>query len=131
MKQGALVAVQARDGGPFPIVQDATGVDQDVTVVADDCLLDNILHLHIIAALVVVPVRTNDLVLGFDVMFEAVLVGESVKVFEDFLCWRIDGRPVKLGLKAPCIIMRRNITGTSRACQTRCLGGTARRTYPG
>ena len=69
MEQRPLIFIQTWDCRPPPIVQDATSVDEDIAVVADDIAASNILNFDVVATAVRVPVGANDLVLGLDIVF--------------------------------------------------------------
>lgn len=105
MKQSALVLVKAGNGGPPPVVEDTSSIDENITVVADDGTAGEILDLDIITSSVVVPVGTNDLLFSLDVLLQTIFVCEPVKVCENLLCGRVHGGPVELGLKAPCVVV--------------------------
>lgn len=113
MQQRPLVLVQPWNGRPPPVIQDAAGIDEDVAVVAEEGPRRGVLDLDVVAAAAVVPVGADDLVLRLDVLLEAVLVGEAVKVLEDLLGGRVDGRPVEFGLEAPGVVVGGDVTGAS------------------
>lgn len=113
VQQGALVLVQTGDGGPAPVVEDAGAVDEDVAVVADNNAVGIVLDLDVVAALLGVPVRANDLVLQLDILAQAVLGGKALKIVEDVLGGRVDGGPVELGLEAPRVVVRGDIASAA------------------
>lgn len=63
-------------------------------MVTSNCAADEIFDLDIIASFAVVPVGANNLVLSLDEPLQIVFVCETVEVFEDFFCRRVNGRPV-------------------------------------
>jgi hypothetical protein len=69
--------------------------------------------LDIVAARAVIPIRSYDLMLGLDVIFEVILVGKVVKILENLSAAGIDPRPVQLWLETPCVVMRRHIARAS------------------
>jgi len=99
VQEHALVLVEAWDGWPRPVVQDARSVDQDVAVVEDGLARLEVLDLHIVATLLLVPVGAGDLVPRLDVPVEPVLARKVVEVGEDFLGRCIHGAPVQLGFE--------------------------------
>lgn len=113
VQQGALVLVQAGDGGPAPVVEDTGAVDEDVAVVADNDAVCVVLDLDVVATLLGVPVGTDDLVLELDVLAQVVLGGKALEVVKDVLGGRVDGGPVELGLERPGVVVRGNIAGAA------------------
>lgn len=113
VEEGSLVLLNARDGRPLPVVQDAAGVDENVGEVADRVARDVVADLDVVAVLLVVPEGADDLVLGLDVALEAVLVCEGVEVIKDLCRWWIDGGPVELGLEGPCVVVGGNIASAT------------------
>ena len=110
VQEGALVLLNAWDGGPSPVVEDTACVDQDIAVLGQLGAILEVFDLHIIAALLLVPVCANYLMLCLDVFVEVVLAREGIEVAEDFLAAGVDGGPVKLWLKRPCVVVRWDIT---------------------
>lgn len=74
-----------------------------------------ILNLHIVTCICIVPISSDDLVLCLDIVLQAILVCKPVKVCVNLRAARIHSRPIKFWLKTPCIIMRWNITRTPGA----------------
>ena len=94
MQQRALVLIQTWNGGPLPVVEDSAGIDEHVAVLAEDSVGLEILDPDVVTSLVVVPVGTDNLVPDLDILLQAVLVGEVVKVLKDLLGRRIHCGPV-------------------------------------
>lgn len=113
MQQCALVLVEPRNGRPLPVVEDAAGVDEDVAVIADDSTGGQVLNLDVVTSALVVPVGADNLVAGLDVLLQAVLVGEAIKVVEDLLGRGVDSGPVELGLEAPGVVVRGDVAGAA------------------
>ena len=90
MKESSFVVLQTWNSRPLPVVQDTTGIDQDIAMIADNAVGVKISNLDVVASALLIPVGTNDLMLCLDVVLQAIFVGESIEVFEDFLCWGID-----------------------------------------
>jgi len=82
-------------------------------VVADDGAGCNVLDLYVVAAVFVVPVGANYLVLGLDVLVEVVLLGKALEVVEDLIRRGVDRRPVEIRLEAPGVVMRGDVAGTA------------------
>lgn len=79
----ALVILQAVDIWPLPVVQETSGVDNDVGVVVDDGTISGG-DLDVPLSLLSVPCRSRDRVAEFDVLLEIVLCGEPLEVVVDF-----------------------------------------------
>jgi hypothetical protein len=74
-------------------------------MIVHDLAADKVLDLHIVAALRLIPSCPSHLMLCLDVFVETVLSCKVVEVGEDFSRAGIYGRPVKFGLKGPCIVV--------------------------
>jgi len=95
VQQSAFVLRQPGNRRPSPIVENATGVDQDIAVILDFSAISQIIHRHIVSTLLMIPERTGHLMSGFDVLFKVVLIGEVVEVLIDLLAAGIYARPVE------------------------------------
>jgi hypothetical protein len=113
----ALVVLQAVDIRPLPVVQETSGVDEDVGVVVDDGTVSGG-DLDIPLNLLGVPCGGRDRVAEFDVLLEIVLCGESLEVAVDFSGAGVDRRPGWVGLETPGVGVSRDIAGASKlVCQ--------------
>lgn len=113
MEEGALVVIQARDLWPLPVIQDTASIDEDITVVVNDGAGCIVLDLYVVAAVLVVPVGANYLVLGLDVLVEVVLLGKALEVVEDLIRRGVDCRPVEIRLEAPGVVMGGDVAGAA------------------
>jgi hypothetical protein len=110
VQKHALVLVDAGDGRPCPVVQDAGSVDENVAVVVNDLPALEVFDLYIVAALLLVPDRTADLVSCLDVFMQPILPRKIVEVCKDLLGASIHGAPIQLRLKRPRVVVRRHVT---------------------
>lgn len=105
--------VESRELRPFPSVQNATSVDENVTRVVKRLPCRKILDLNIPLASRILPLRACNLMPGLDVLSQAVLVGEVVEIRVDLLAPGEDRRPVGLWLKGVCVEMGMNVTSAT------------------
>ena len=56
MKKNTLVLVYSRNSRPLPIVQDATSINKNIAVVIDGLTPVQVLDMHIVSALGMIPV---------------------------------------------------------------------------
>lgn len=105
VKKSALVLVQTWYRRPPPVVKNSARIDQDITVLGYLGVVLQILDLHIVATLLVIPICSIHLVLCLDKSVEMVLPCERIEVVKDFLTTSIYGRPVKLGFERPCVVV--------------------------
>jgi hypothetical protein len=84
VQQSALVFVDAWNGRPLPVVENARSIHKDIAMIVDDLTANKILHLHIVAALGFVPSCASHLMLCLDIFVETVLSCKIVEVGEDF-----------------------------------------------
>jgi hypothetical protein len=99
VQERALVLVDARDGRPLPIVQNARRVDENVAMIVHDLPALYVLDLHIVSSLLLVPCRADDLMLCLHILVQSILPRKVVEVCIDLPRAGIDGRPIKLGLE--------------------------------
>ena len=118
MQQRTLVLLDALDRRPLPVVQDTTCVNKDVAMICDGRARCEVGDLHIVSALLLVPVGASDLVLRLDVLVQRILAGKVVEVGENLARARIHGRPVEFGLKGPSVVVRGDVACASAS--TRC-----------
>jgi len=68
VKQHALILVEARNGGPLPVVQDARCVNEDVAMVGHGGVAGKVLDVYIIPSLFFIPKGAGDLMLCLDIL---------------------------------------------------------------
>lgn len=83
----------------MPVVQDTRRVHENVAMVIHDFAARQVLDLHIVAALLLVPSRANDLMFCLDIFVEPVLAREVVEVGKDFFRAGVHRRPVEFRLE--------------------------------
>lgn len=59
VQKSSLELGEARNGGPRPVVEDARGIDQDVTMVLDSLVPFQVLDFNVVATLSLVPEGTD------------------------------------------------------------------------
>lgn len=74
-------------------------------MVVDNLPALEVLDLHIIAALLLVPCCAGDLVPRLDVFVQSVLSRKIVKVGINLPGARVHSAPVELGLERPCVVV--------------------------
>jgi hypothetical protein len=105
VQQSPLVLVQTWDSRPPPITEDASSIDQDITVITDLPACLRILNLDIVAASLLVPVRARNLVLGFHVIMKTVLGCKIIEIVIYLLAACVYCRPVELRFEGPGVVM--------------------------
>src|ERR1700733_8537694 len=113
VQQSPLVLVQTRDSRPPPIIEDASSIDQDITVITDLPACLQILNLDIVATSLLVPVRARNLVLGFHVVMETVLGCKMIEIVIYLLAACVYRGPVELRLEGPGVVMGWYVAGTT------------------
>jgi hypothetical protein len=74
MKKSALINIKPWNFWPFPVIQKSCCVDENIAVLTELFALFKVPNFDIISCGIVVPVRTNNLVLSFDILFEMILI---------------------------------------------------------
>ena len=115
VQQHALVFVDARNGRPLPIVQNTRGIHENVAMILNNLTTFKILDVHIVSALLLVPVCANYLMPRLDEFVQAVLAREVVEVGKDLSRAGVNRRPVELRLKRPSVVVRRYIASAPAA----------------
>lgn len=110
VEECAFVFFYAGDGGPSPVVQDASSIDENVAVIVDNLSAFEILNLNIISAFLLVPSRTDDLVSCLDEFLQSILRRKIIKIRINLLRTRIHRAPIQLRLKRPCVVVSRYVT---------------------
>lgn len=77
----------------------------------------NIADPDIVASIGIIPVRSCNLMLRLDVLFELIFLCEIVKVCEDLSTACIYSRPVKFRFKTPGVIVSWHVACTSAVGQ--------------
>jgi hypothetical protein len=80
VQEGTLVLFNAWNSRPPPVVQNPARVDQDVAVLGDLRAILEIFDFDIITTLGLVPVGTDDLMLGLYVFVKMIFAGKGVEI---------------------------------------------------
>lgn len=70
-----------------------------------------ILHVHIVSALLLIPVRANDLMSRLNILVQPILARKIIKIRENLLGSGIHCRPIELRFKGPSVVVSGDITG--------------------
>lgn len=88
MHQLTLIVLDARNIGPFKVVQNSTRIDEELCLIIDNIPSRQVSYLELPDAFRCVPLGIFDLVLELDVLvYEVVLLIYAFEVFEDL--WRV------------------------------------------
>jgi hypothetical protein len=104
VQQLSFEGVEARDGRPAPVVEDAGRVDEKIAPLLESPTVGGP-DVDGPLGIVLVPPSTNDLVLAVDVLPQAVFVGEVVEVGVDFARGGVVGRPIPLGFERVGVVV--------------------------
>lgn len=91
MDEVAFERMQAFDIWPFPVVEDSTPVDQDVTLVFYGLVCFHSMNLDFPDSLFLVPDRLSDAMTQLYVLVKLILVRNTLEVLENLVPWRITG----------------------------------------
>jgi hypothetical protein len=132
MQKRALVLLNPLDRRPLPVVQDTRRIDENVAMIIHNLPALEVLDLHIVPALLLVPRRAIDLVPCLDVLVQPILARKVVEVRVDFPRAGVDGGPVELGLKGPCVVVGGHVACASgwEFVSSRLISGSDRRHDP-
>lgn len=114
MQQLPLEIVQTLDIRPFPLVQDTTTRDEDITYILHNLLRINILHLHMPLAALLIPPRPQTPLPKLHIPSHPILLRNSLPIPQNF--WRpdIERRPIRVRLKRQLVAMRWDVARTPR-----------------
>ena len=85
MQQRALVLLNAWNSGPLPVIQNTGRIDENVAVIRNRSVTCEVLDMHIVPALLFIPVRARHLVLRLDILVQSILPRKVVEVGKNLL----------------------------------------------
>jgi hypothetical protein len=109
MDDPSLEFIDTRNVRPFPIVQRALSVNQEITPIVDNVARLKVCHLNIPLSLCAVPLSTGNAFVEGTVFAQVMFLGEAQKVFLDFVGACVDAGPVGIGIKRPSVSVGRDI----------------------
>ncbi len=96
-----------RNRWPFPFVEKAAGIDQDVTLVSDDAPV--LFKLQLPSTSLFIPDAFNELGVELHLSVEIVLVGRAFEVSPYFWAGCVERGPVRIRLKQERVNMGRDL----------------------
>jgi hypothetical protein len=87
----AVEGMQPWNVWPLPIIQDATPVDQNMTLIFYSLVRFQIMDLDFPNSLLLIPNRFRDAMAQLDVLVELVLVRDALEILKNLIPWGVTG----------------------------------------